>query len=213
MIFVLPSADEPIRQGDVFKAMPRVDLSLSALPVVEGGEPFHTSWSEIAGRRSSGAITAVVGMRAVPAIVITQDCDAVRSPDIAMCEITEFRKVEGKYKDLADDSPKWPGAITQHCRINQKWFYLPKCPEIGFTERMGVDFRSVLRIGRPDLDALRSQLRIGRLNDVAVSHFRERVAEFFRRYAYDEWYPLTRLELEEYKRTKPEPVEPFPWQK
>ena len=53
---------------------------------------------------------------------------------------------------------------------------------------------------------------MARLNDLADEHFRERLAEYFRRYPYDEWYPLDKAELEEYRRSKPEPIQPYPWQ-
>jgi len=57
------------------------------------------------------------------------------------------------------------------------------------------------------------QLRLARLNQIAVEHFRERLSEYYRRYPYDEWYPLDKAEFEEYRRDKPEPTEPFPWQR
>jgi hypothetical protein len=60
------------------------------------------------------------------------------------------------------------------------------------------------------LKDLRS-LRRARLNDVAEAHFRERIAEFFRRYAYDEWYCLDAAELAAYIEENPE-ANPYPWQ-
>lgn len=75
---------------------------------------------------------------------------------------------------------------------------------------MGVDFLTPIRIPRVALERLIS-FRKGRLNEVAGQHFRERLGEFFRRYAYDEWYPLTRDELAEYQKNNPDAV-PFPWQ-
>jgi len=60
---------------------------------------------------------------------------------------------------------------------------------------------------------MRGRFRVGRLNEVASEHFRERIGGFFRRYAYDEWYPLDKAEFEAYRKEKPEPVEPFDWQK
>jgi len=75
---------------------------------------------------------------------------------------------------------------------------------------MAVDFTVTLRVPRAELEELRS-LRRGRLNPVADEHFRERIAEFFRRYPYDEWYPLNQEELEAYRREYPD-TPPFPWQ-
>ena len=75
---------------------------------------------------------------------------------------------------------------------------------------MGVDFQDVFTVPRLDLEELRRQRR-GRLDGVAEAHFRERIAEFFRSYGYDEWYPLNREEFEAYERDHHGTV-PFPWQ-
>lgn len=40
----------------------------------------------------------------------------------------------------------------------------------------------------------------------------ESIAQYFRRYPYDEWYPLTNEDFLEYNKEKG-PVEPFEWQK
>lgn len=45
----------------------------------------------------------------------------------------------------------------------------------------------------------------------AYEHYREKIAEYFRRYPYDEWYPLSKEEFKVYNDEKG-PVEPFPWQ-
>ncbi|MCU0978110.1 MAG: hypothetical protein MUF25_02965, partial [Pirellulaceae bacterium] len=108
-------------------------------------------------------------------------------------------------------TPKaWKNILTQHARVNQKWFYLPPDEQIGFLDKMAVDFMVTLRVPRTDLESLR-ELRKGRLNPVADEHFRERIAEFFRRYPYDECYPLNSDELEAYRAQYPE-TRPFPWQ-
>jgi hypothetical protein len=107
---------------------------------------------------------------------------------------------------------KTMSVITKHARINLKWFYLPPDPRMGFANKMAVDFQSVLRVSRLYLDQYLSQMRIGRLNEMGAEHFRERLSEYFRRYPYDEWYPLDKAELEEYRKNKPEPIEPFSWQ-
>ena len=110
-------------------------------------------------------VTAVLPLRPVAAIVATQDCDAVRVQDITLCEIRPFRQVERK--SLQTTAPKkWKDLLTQHARINQKWFYLPPDNAIGFNDKMAVDFMVTLRVPRVELEALRD-LRKGRLNSVA----------------------------------------------
>jgi hypothetical protein len=102
------------------------------------------------------------------------------------------------------------GIKLRHARVNLKWFYLPPDERLGFAEKMAVGFMVTLRVPRTELEALRD-LRRGRLNAVADEHFRERISEFFRRYPYDEWYPLNQEELEAYTDEHPD-ARPYPWQ-
>ena len=207
MIYEYPDDSAAIRQGDIFIGLPRTDLGLQELPVVENGEVVVRTWRDVVVRGQ--AVQAVVGVRPVAAIVATQDCDTLRAPDVTLCEIRSFRDVERKSKETKVPK-KWVDIITQQARINQKWFYLPPDARLGFTEKMGVDFLVTLRVPRTDLESYR-YLRKGRLNAVADEHFRERIAEFFRRFPYDEWYALNTAELEAYRQNYPD-AQPFPWQ-
>jgi hypothetical protein len=207
MIYEYPDQSAPLRQGDIFVGMPRIELSLQRVVLAEADGEREAKWQELAGR--TAPFNIMVPVRPVAAIVATQDCDTLHSRDITLCEIREFRDVERKSKDTS--APRsWKNLITQQARINQKWFYLPPDKKVGFTDKMGVDFLVTLRVPRADLEALRS-LRKGRLNGIADEHFRERIAEFFRRYPYDEWYPLNKEEFETY-RTEYQDAKPFPWQ-
>lgn len=208
MIYEYPPVTDPLRQGDVFLSLPRVDLSLKHVPVITADDAqVDMSWDDIV--QQGDVVTAVLPLRPVAAIVVSQDCDAARAPDITLCEIRAFCDVERKCENVTSSS-RLVKIITQHARLNQKWFYLPPDQQIGFADRMGADFHMTLRVPRSELADLR-HLRRGRLNDVAVAHFRERIAEFFRRYAYNEWYPLSPAEMNEYKRDYPD-AEPYPWQ-
>lgn len=208
MIYVSPNHDDPIRQGDIFFGVPRITISLSRIPVVSAGnEPEVTSWDVL--RRSGETVTALLAVKPVTAIVASQDCDAVRAPDITLCEVRPFRDVERSCADITSPK-KWSKIITQQARLNYKWFYLPPDQTIGFADRMGVDFQVVFTVPRLELEELR-ELRKGRLNDLAEAHFRERIAEFFRRYPYDEWYPLSREEYDTYAKDR-DGVTPFQWQ-
>ncbi|MBM4036599.1 MAG: hypothetical protein FJ291_33095 [Planctomycetes bacterium] len=141
--------------------------------------------------------------------MITQDCDAVREPELSLCEIKPFQTLE---PDVAKGLKARVGVITKNARKNYKWFYLPPDESMGFGDMMGVDFRCTMRLPREELERYR-HLRRGRLNAVAYDHFRERLAHFFRRYAYDEWYPLRREEMEYYAEQSREAIEWYPWQK
>ena len=207
MIYEFPDHTAPIRQGDIFVRLPRIDLSLEEILLVDEEGERIAKWEELADH--STPFNIIVPVRPVASIVATQDCDAIRSRDITLCEIREFRDVEKKSKDT-QAAKKWTSILTQHARINQKWFYLPPNDQLGFSDKMAVDFLVTLRVPRVDLENLRS-LRRGRLNAVADEHFRERIGEFFRRYPYDEWYALDKEEMAAYKREYPD-AEAFSWQ-
>jgi len=209
MIYVFPAENSPIRQGDIFAKIPRASVSLTDLTTVTDKDLLLRTWNEIA--QEGKAVEAILPVTPVYAIVATQNCDALTSPEITLCEIQEFRTVEGKAKD-ANSSKAWQRIITQHARINQKWFYLPPNGKIGFTKKMAVDFRCTLRVLRTDLEKFRS-LRKGSLNSLARQHFRERLGQFFRRYPYNEWYALDHKELEAYEKDHRCTVSPhYSWQ-
>lgn len=207
MIYEFPETSAPIRQGDIFLGLPRIDISLNNVLIAgEAGENL-AKWTDIAEKGEP--VNIIVPARPVTSIVATQDCDAMRSWDITLCEIRRFKDVERKSKDTSS-SKSWKTLITQHARINQKWYYLPPDEKIGFSEKMAVDFMVTLRVPRVELEELR-ELRKGRLNAIADEHFRERIGEFYRRYPYDEWYPLDKDELKAYMSEYPDAT-PFPWQ-
>ena len=143
-------------------------------------------------------------------IVATQDCDAYHSRDITLCEMREFRDVERKSKDTKA-AKSWKSILTQHARINQKWFYQPPSDPLGFSNKMAFEFLVTLRVPREDLENLRS-LRRGRLNPIADEHFRDRIRGILSPcIRTDEWYALDKEEMAEYKKEYPDAA-PFDWQ-
>lgn len=209
MIYAFPSQARPIRQGDIFANIPRASVSLGALATVTDENIQVLSWDAIAEERKS--VEAVLPVTSVFAIVATQNCDALSSPEITLCEIRQFPEVDGKAKD-AKKPKSWEKIITQQARINQKWFYLPPDPKIGFTEKMAVDFRCTIRVSRTELENFRN-FRKGTLNALARQHFRERLGQFFRRYPYNEWYSLDSEELKAYEKNHKCKVSPkYTWQ-
>lgn len=210
MIYEYPPPGEPIRQGDIFVGLPRLDISLKKVRVVgrdnQDDSVWETSWRQIV--KAGKPVAAIVAACPVAAIVATQDCDAQTAPDITLCEIREFLDV---YHTGEPTTPKkWARVITQHARKNLKWFYLPPDAKLGFQTRMAVDFFVTLRVNRHELEGLR-QMRNGRLSDEAEEHFRSRISDFFRRYPYDEWYALDKSEFAVYKSDHAE-AKPRPWQ-
>ncbi len=224
MIYERVAPATPIRQGDIFRDLPRVDVSLEMMTVIarEDGEahPVEQDWLDALTDKdvvevpeeenSPRFVRAVLPLAAVNAIVITQDCDALQDEELSFCEIGLLPEI---WKQIAQVSSlkKYADMLTRQGSDQIKFFYLPSDEEVaGFSKRMAVDFSSVLRLPRTELEALK-QLRIGRLNDEAYQHFREKLSEYFRRYPVDPWYSLSKEEFEEYAKNR-EGVSPRPWQ-
>lgn len=214
MIYDAVEANAPIVQGDIFHRIPRVDISLTKLSVIEAGVAGITErrWEDlIAGNGPPSPVAAVLPLKPVTGIVISQNCDTVRGPYISLCQVDEFVEIIGKANEPRNVK-RWVSLIRKHAKEHFRYFYLPEDPTIGFTTRMGVDFRMVLQVPREDLETLKP-LRLARLNPLASEHFRESIAHFFRRYPYNEWYPLTKDEFKAYSEDSSEPVTPYPWQR
>jgi hypothetical protein len=208
MIYQTVGPDEPISQGDIFRHVPRVDLSLSNLAVLEDDEAREGNWREFG---LGAEITVVLPIKSVTGIVITQNCDAQRGEYLSLCQVDPFLSVLGQANP--PKNPKnWQSLIITQARTNHRLFFLPVDESIGFREPMVVDFRVLIRLPRQGLEDIRDS-RIARLNDVAGDHFRESFAHFFRRFAYNEWYALNKEEFEAYSRGIRESIEPYPWQR
>jgi hypothetical protein len=208
MIYERVDIGRPIKQGDIFRHVPRVDLSLAAIPVVEDEGTHEARWLDIP---QNSEITAILTVKSVTGIVITQNCDAQRGEYLCLAQIDPFIHVIG-HNAPPKNADKWQSLIIQQARTNSRLFYLPADRSLGFNEPMVVDFRIIIRVPRHDVEDLRSE-RCGTLNATANDHFRETLAHFFRRYAYNEWYPLAKDQFEAYADRCGEPVEPFPWQR
>ncbi|MBN1766136.1 MAG: hypothetical protein JW860_12820 [Sedimentisphaerales bacterium] len=213
MIYDSVDITKPIKQGDIFQNIPRVDFSLLKIPIIEDDSNTRlTNWRDIIDETGgTSAITAIFPIKPVNAIVITQNCDAVRGEYLCLCQIDEYTKALNLQTPPRNPN-KWNKLIIQHSKMNLRLFYLPADSHFGFENRMAADFRVILRVPRQELDNMRD-LRVARLNNVGTEHFRESLGQFFRRYPYNEWYPLTKEEFNTYSDSCPESVKPYPWQK
>lgn len=199
--------------------MPKTEIALGKqhLPLVhepQEEELGHREldWIQTAKTGSQQKLVVTISVKPVTGIVITQDCDAIHSDAIALCEIVPFNKLFGI--DNNTKPTKYVRIVPAQAMKNQKWFYLPPDPALmGFPERMAVDFRLVFAVPRLMLEKHSEILRLGRLNDeVACPHFRERVSQFFRRYPLNEWYPFSSEEMDLYEADKGYSVERYWWQ-
>lgn len=209
MIYERVEQITPVRQGDIFRNIPRLEISLAEIPVVDDEGSRVASWQELVAEAGEDDVTAVVKLKAVTGIVITQDCDAARGKDLCLALIDDFQQVTNKSPETAKS---WWKHITNHAKTNLRYFYLPADESFGLPQPMAADFRTVLRVPREEA-LTHGATRVGRLNTTAYEHFRESLAQFFRRYPYNEWYPLTREQAEDYAKSCPEPIELYDWQK
>lgn len=213
MIYQTVPADDPLRQGDIFRSIPRAELSLAKMAVISSSDgPQETAWDDLVRDGVKEPIAAIVGIEPVTAIVISQNCDAARGKDISLCAVEPLDKFIAANQH-ATNPDKWNNQLLKHAH-SPRYFYLPEDRSFGILERMTADFRSVIRLMREDLLIMRGTYRIGRLNEVASEHLRESLAQFFRRYPVNEWYPLTKDEAEAYARQKDlTPDQLYDWQK
>jgi hypothetical protein len=127
MIYDFPEPSSPISQGDIFTSVPILDLPDDELPIIDDKNiPRALPWEGFASAGEN--VSAIIAVRPTIAIVATQECDALRAPNITLFEVRPFRDVERKSKDTSKPS-KWVPIITQHARVNQKWFYLRQMKE------------------------------------------------------------------------------------
>ncbi len=210
MIYDFTEPAAPIRQGDVFISLPSVTISLDRMLILNSADQStsETKWQcVVEDGNDSPEVTLIASARSVRAIVLTQNCDAMRSEYITFAEIVPFSSVLGE--SVPSSHKKWQSKIVQHAKNNTRYFYLPESSSHGIGERSAADFRMVFRLPRVELERLHA-LRRCRLNQVATEHFRESLAHFVRRYPYNEWYPLTKEEFAEYSHEYK--VDPYEWQ-
>jgi hypothetical protein len=216
LIYKFPEESEPIRQGDIFYPLPKTVLNLEGLLVMsQTGERQKECWASIYEEKPDATI--LTKLRPVWGIVATQDCDAAREdskkePMVSFFEIGPFESIcldQMPTKNVEEKFPVWIGPV---CHRNLKWFYLPPDSKIGFLNRMAIDFHHVFQLRLSDLSKNIGVLRKGRLNKMAYEHYRECIAQYFRRYPYDEWYPLNKDEFIIYNKNRGGNIPPFDWQ-
>jgi hypothetical protein len=213
MIYEFPASSAPIRQGDIFIDVPRVEFELSSdVSVLEEDHKVSSiSWEELV--REKKDVAAVLGITLVPAIVATQSCDAQRKEYVTLCEIVDLEEI-GAFREHHKQSPKSrvKGLLNNERKIHS-FFYLPPDDILGFELCKAVQFSHTMRIARNVLEIIKDN-RKGRLNATAYEHFREKFSNYYRRYAFDEWYMLNKDELREYEHfSELTSDQLYPWHK
>ncbi|MHB8120281.1 MAG: hypothetical protein ACYDHX_16430 [Methanothrix sp.] len=184
--------DQPIRQGDIFFPLPRPKISLDELQTLsEDAGIGAPKWVDV---KDKDKILAIVELEKTWGIVATQDCDATRSDSISLFQIVPFGEAYGSFPGRPS---AWVSVLTERICKNASWFYLPKDDSIGINSEMAINFHEVFQIERIDLEK-NINLRMGRLEYFAYEHYREAIAQYFRRYPYNEWYSFNKSQLEYY---------------
>ena len=217
MVYDVLTNSDPIRQGDIFCLLPLATVidpgELNLIDVSKEGafESYSANWSDIAAATDDNFL-GVVSIQPAWGIVATQNCDAIRSQEITFFRIDEFMKITGL--TLGAKLSGRVSNFTIKARANASWYYLPPDSSlIGFSDPMAASFLEPFRVRRIYLEKHGLANRRGRLKKVAYEHYRECIAQFFRRYPYDEWYPLNKDEFSLYNQERGNAIKPFPWQK
>ncbi len=203
MCYELTPADQPLQQGDIFFPLPHPKLFLDEMEILsETAESMAVKWIDI---KDKDKIYATVELEKSWGIVATQNCDSSRVPLISLFQLDPFETIN----KTPPRTPKaWVETLTERICKNASWFYLPKDERLGIDHRMVVNFHKVFQVPRLDL-VNNIELRRGRLIKVAYEHYRESIAQYYRRYPYNEWYPFEKAELEAYAQAKKCPLSDF----
>jgi hypothetical protein len=194
--------DQPIRQGDIFYPLPYIILDLDAVQTLSMAGLKSSNWNDLMNKvedykkeGNDNPTPISIGLVKTWGIVASQDCDASDAPIISLFQIVPFVDVHS-----CPSSPSgWVSTLTERICKNAKWFYLPKSEELGIDKEMAANFHRVFQIQRIDLENNKN-LRRGRLANFAYEHYREAIAQYYRRYPYNEWYSFNKAQLEHYAK-------------
>src|SRR6266550_3586331 len=122
MIYETVAPAEPIQQGDIFRNIPRVDFSLSSLAIIDkDDEPKEMTWRDVLSSDPSEPISAVLAVKPVMAIVITQNCDAARGQTLSLCQVEDY--LEAMNQSVPPKSAKaWQSLLMRMSRQNPRFF-------------------------------------------------------------------------------------------
>jgi hypothetical protein len=201
LCYDLPGVDQPIRQGDILYPLPYATLSLDSLQSFSRAGFKASNWNDLMDSIKNDnddkcGISILVALKKTWGIVASQDCDASNAPHVSIFQIEPFADV---YKNPITTTKGWVSTLTERLCKNASWYYLPKDENIGINFEMAVNFHRVIQFDRAELERNKN-LRMGRLADFAYEHYREAIAQYYRRYPYDEWYPFNKVQLEYYAK-------------
>ncbi len=202
MVYDSVSLEDNLRQGDIFWNLPYVYFNLDELFVFYNESLFEeTSWIDL----KKEEVQILASAERTYAIILSQDCDCIREEFISLFIVSDWDKAY-------TSSKKWMLEIINLNRSSPSKMYLPHDKNFNIEKKMHIDFCQIFQIKRENLENLKN-LRICRLNEEAMEHFREKVAYYFHRYAFDEYYPLDKNEMDKYEKWRNEKCERRIYQK
>lgn len=216
--YELCQSGDDLGQGDIFPLIPFVQLnSTKIIEMVPEGDGFpkpkEFDLLDYVGT-VGGERNVITKVSLLPGIIITQNCDVLRSSHISFCAIKKYEEVE---KQTLPNNPKRQiEYLTDNYKHKAKYFYLPSIEPNGFKDRMAVDFSCIYQLDKDIVEQLKSK-RLSRLGDIPLGHFRVKLGHYFERFAYDPWYVLNKDEfkiyldsMKDYEKLATNPCE---WQK
>lgn len=210
-----------IEQADIFLDLPFLDIisvKVQAIEAKDGEFKYKEIDLDDYSPPDDGSIlnNVIANLELKPGIVISQNCDNLRRDHISFCEIKNLSKIENNFVQMQ------PGKrikyLTKEYKHKETYFYLPEEDGI-FEDKMAVDFSRIYQIQRVVLEKILKK-RIASLSEIPLEHFRIKIANYFKRYAYDSWYVLRKEEYisyyEKHKGDLPDCelklIKPYPWQ-
>lgn len=187
MIYTPVPSQDPICQGDIFYKLPFLRFDLKNLQYINSDhDVVQGSWNE----KIEDNTWILANVQKVYAIVLTEDCDCIRNPYISFILITPWNK-------KCENAKTWMQEIININTKGLTGMYLPPDPTYQMNKRMLIDFATIFHIDRDGLKQMLN-LRLCRLNEEAKNHFRDKISHYFKRYAYEEYYPLNSEEMDQY---------------
>lgn len=189
MIYRSVNLQDDIRQGDIFINLPYIQTNLEELNLYKSENSFEKVSIENVEIKQGYILTSFE--KKDYSIVLSQDCDCLRSPSISLFVIADWDK---KVKN----DKNWMKEILKLNNESPYRMYLPPESNFSINNRMFIDFSLIFYVVRKNLENLK-KLRLCRLNNEALEHFREKMAYYFHRYAYTEYYPFNKKEIDKYE--------------
>ncbi len=214
--------EDRIEQGDIFLFLPILSIDsnlVNTINPVNGDFSYkEVDLNNYTPSDDNILKNIVVNMELKPGIVITQNCDVLRSDYVSFCEIKKLIDIEKDLQKMTSEKRKL-NYYTENYSHKEKYFYLPEEDDV-FEEKMAIDFSRIYQIKRETLENMLNK-RVRSLGEIPLEHLKVKVGNYFKRFAYDKWYLLKKEEFNSYYKLKKDGgmpecelnlIRPYPWQ-